>query len=108
MKPLKRLRFPCALGAVSFDFAWASKEVEYWREWHREFADPAKRGRGFLELVGANGKPLKPMSSKGGAWSLFLASGSNSLTARACRATVGHAPIGEYRLRFHPGEPTSC
>jgi len=29
-------------------------------------------------------------------------------TARACQATVGHAPIGEYQLRFHPGEPMSC
>jgi len=93
---------------VSFDFAQASKEVEYWREWHKEFSNPAKQGRRFLQLVGANGKPLKPTSSKGGAWSLFLASGSNMLTARACRATVGHAPIGEYRLRFHPGELTSC
>jgi len=83
---------------VSFDFTWAAREVEYWKEWHREFADLVKWGRGFLELVGLNGKPLKPTSSKGGVWSLFLASGSNALTARACRATMGHAPIGEHCL----------
>jgi len=105
----KAAKIPLRPGCrVSFDFAWAAKEVVYRQKWHKEFADPVKWGRGFLELVGANGKPLKPMSSKGGAWSLFLASGSNSLTARACRATVGHAPIGEYRLCFHPGEPTHC
>jgi len=66
---------------VLLDFMRASKEVAYQQEWHKEFANPAKWGRGFLELVGANGKPLKPTSSKGGAWSLFLASGSNLLTA---------------------------
>ena len=33
---------------VLFDFAQASKDVDYWREWHKEFSDPAKRGRGFL------------------------------------------------------------
>ena len=82
--------------------------MAYQQEWHGEFANPAKRGRGFLELVGANGKPLKPMSLKGGAWSLFLTSGSNSLTARTCRATIGHAPMGEYHLHFHPGEPIHC
>jgi len=86
----------------------AAKEVEYWKEWHREFSDLAKQGRGFLGLVGLNGKPLKPMTSKGGAWSLFLVSSSNHMTARVCHATVGHAPIGEYCLQFHPGEPMHC
>jgi len=98
----------CPSCRVSFDFAHAAQEVEYWKEWHKEFADPAKRGRSFLELVGLNGRPLKPTTSKGGAWSLFLASSSNSMTDRVCRATVGHAPMGEYCLCFRPRELTQC
>ena len=106
---VKAAKIPLCPGCrVSFNFTWAAKEAEYWREWHKEFADPVKRGRGFLELVGLNGRPLKPTILKGGVWSLFLASGSNSMTVRTCRATVGHAPIGEYHLRFRPGEPTHC
>jgi len=93
---------------VSFDFVCAAKEMAYQKEWHKDFSDPVKQGRNFLELVGLNRKPLKPTTSKGGAWSLFLASGSNLMTARACRATVGHAPMGEYHLCFHPGELTHC
>jgi len=105
----KAAKIPLRPGCrVSFDFTQAAKEVAYWREWHKEFADTVRQGRGFLELVGLNGKPLKPTSSKGGAWSLFLASSSNSLMARVCRATISHAPMGEYCLRFHPGEPTHC
>ena len=82
--------------------------VAYRWEWHKEFSDLGNQGRGFLELVGFNRKPLKSTSMKGGVWSLFLVSGSNSLSARVCRATVGHAPIREYHLHFHPGEPTEC
>jgi len=106
---VKAAKIPLCPGCrVSFDFAWAAKEVAYWKEWHKEFADPRKQGRNFLELVSLNGRPLKPMTLKGGAWSLFLVSGSNSMTARMCRAVVSHAPMGEYRLCFHPGEPTHC
>jgi len=106
---VKAAKIPLCPGCrVLFDFTWAAKKVAYWREWHKEFTDPVKWGRGFLELVGLNGKPLKPMTLKGGAWSLFLASGSNLMTARMCRATIGHAPMGEYHLCFCPGEPTHC
>jgi len=35
-------------------------------------------------------------------------SNSNPLTARVCRAMVGHAPIGEYHLHFCPEEPIAC
>ena len=57
----------CPSCRTSFDFAWAAKEVEYQKEWHKAFADPGNWGRGFLKLVGLNRKPLKPMSMKGGA-----------------------------------------
>ena len=106
---VKAAKIPLCPGCrVLFDFTQAAKEVAYQKKWHREFTNPVKRGGGFLELVGLNSKPLKPTTLKGGAWSLFLTSGSNSMTARACRVTIGHAPMGEYHLRFHPGELTHC
>jgi len=105
----KAAKIPLCPGCrILFDFAWAAKEMAYQKEWHKEFANPVWQGRGFLELVGLSGKPLKSTSSKGGVWSLFLAASSNSLTARVCRATIGHAPMGEYCLHFHPGELTHC
>jgi len=53
--------------------------VQHQRGWHRNFADPGYWGRGFLDLVGWNGKTLKPTSAKGGIWNLVLLSGSNSI-----------------------------
>ncbi len=32
----------------------------------------------------------------------------NALAARAIRMLTGHAPLGEYRARFHPDRPTHC
>jgi len=105
----KATKIPLRPGCrVLFDFAWAAKEMAYQKEWHKDFSNPARQGKSFLELVGFNGRPLKPMTSKGGVWSLFLAASSNSMTARTCRATVGHAPMGKYCLHFHPGELTHC
>jgi len=56
---------------VLFDFICMAKEMGYWKEWHRDFADPGNWGRGFLELFGFNGKPLKPTSMKGGVCGVF-------------------------------------
>ena len=33
---------------------------------------------------------------------------SVTLCARASRTILGHVPIGEYRTRFFPNEPTAC
>jgi len=45
----KAAKIPLHLGCrVTFDFARATKEAGYQREWHKEFADPAKQGWGFL------------------------------------------------------------
>jgi len=108
-KVAKAAQIPLCPGCrVSFDFIQTTKEAAYWREWNKDFSDLGNQGHNFLPLVGFNSKPLKPMSLKGGVWSQFLVSGSNSLTARAYRATVGHAPIGEYCLHFHPGELALC
>jgi len=65
------------------------------------------KGRNFLELLNNNQNPLEPSAIKGGPW-LQHFSHSNSLYARATRAVVNHAPIGEYWLRFFPREDFSC
>ena len=63
--------------------------------------------RNFLELLNNNQNPLEPSAIKGSSWLQYF-SHSNSLYARATKAIVNHAPIGEYRLRFFPREDFSC
>jgi len=63
------------------------------------------KGRQFLELLNDNLNSIEPSYSK--SWLKFL-SYSNSLCARASRAIINHAPIGEYYLRFFPQEEFKC
>jgi len=71
-KAVKAAQIPlCPSCRVLFDFVHTTKETTYWREWHKEFSDPTKHGRNFLELVGLDGKPLKPMTFKGGGMESF-------------------------------------
>ena len=65
------------------------------------------KGQNFLDLLDDNLKPIEPSYSKGGPWLKFFGH-SNSLCARASRAIINHAPIGEYRLRFFPQEEFKC
>ena len=53
------------------------------------------KGRNFIELLDDNLNIIEPSYSKGGSWLKFFGH-SNSLCARAMRAIVNHAPIGEY------------
>jgi len=61
----------------------------------------------FLELCDEDKNPLEPSYSKGSTWLKYFGH-LNSLCARATRAIVNHAPIGEYRLRFLHQEDFSC
>ena len=75
--------------------------------WVSMFQHPKYRGFHLLDLKG-KGVPLQPMYLKnGGPW---LASFGESLSmmTRATRCVTGHAPSGEYRRRFFPGEPFWC
>jgi hypothetical protein len=76
--------------------------------WSGMFSFPSYRGHNFLILNdGMFGPPVKPSHLKKGPW--MRAFGDNpQLFARGCRATLCHAPIGEYRLRFFPSEDTNC
>ena len=47
------------------------------------------------------------MTTKGGSWLTYFGQ-SVTLCARATRAILNHAPIGEYRQRFFPAECTQC
>ena len=63
--------------------------------------------RQFLELFNNNLQSIKPSYSKEGLWLKYF-SHSNSLCARASRAIINHAPIGEYHLRLFPQEKFEC
>ena len=52
--------------------------------------------RNFLELLDNNLNTINPIYSKGGLQLKYFGH-SNSLCARATRAIVNHAPIGEYQ-----------
>ena len=61
----------------------------------------------FLDLLNSDDNIIKPSYIKGGSWLRYFGH-SNSLCARATRAIINHAPIGEYRLRFFLREDFSC
>jgi len=64
--------------------------------WRTAFNCPTVQGRHFLTLRGKNHKPLQLSYSKGGSWLTHFGQ-SVTLCARAIRAILNHAPIGEYR-----------
>jgi len=53
----------------------------------------------FINLLNENSNPIKLYAVKDSPWLKFFGH-SNSLYARATRAIINHAPIGEYQLRF--------
>ena len=65
------------------------------------------KGHQFLNLCDGDNNLLEPSYVKGGTWLKYFGH-SNSLCTRMTRATINHAPIGEYRLRFFPREDFSC
>ena len=75
--------------------------------WKQLFRDPDYRGHHFLELQDHKGAVLQPTYTKGGTWLHWL-NRDNPLCARACRAILNHAPIGDYYCRFNIQEPFSC
>ena len=61
------------------------------------------RGRQFLNVLDDNIHPIEPLYTKRGSWIKYFRH-SNLLCARATRAIVNHASIGEYCLCFFPNE----
>jgi len=66
-----------------------------------------QKGQQSLKLVDDENNPIEPLYTNGDFWLKFLGY-SNSLCARATRAIINHAPIGEYRLCFFSKEAFKC
>ena len=98
------LLFPCK---SSWEFSKKSKCNNILSNWKTAFQASNLKGQHFLELCDEDNNLLEPMYAKRGSWLKYLGH-SNSLCARATRAIINHAPIGEYRLRFFPREDFSC
>ena len=62
------------------------------------------RGRNFLKLLDDESNPFEPSVIKGSLWLQYFGH-SNFLCTRA---TVNHASIGEYWLRFFPRREFAC
>ena len=71
------------------------------------FNHPTIQCRHFLPLKDRNQRIIQSSYSKDGSWLLYIGK-SVILCARATRAILNHAPIGEYRQRFFPAECTQC
>jgi hypothetical protein len=84
---------------TSRDFMLQHFDVEATKAWHERFKDPSYRGHSFLDLKGSKGRPLQPSTRKGGPW-MFESAFGTAAFSRLCRCITGHAPLGEYRLRF--------
>ena len=93
--------------ATSLDGLRSKSTTSCLNAWRSSFSYPSSQGRHFLSLKGGNRKSLQPSYTKGGSWLLFIAE-SVTLCARATRAILNHAPIGEFRQCFFPAECTQC
>ena len=93
--------------ATSLDALRSKSTTSCLDAWRSSLSHPSSQGHHFLSLKGGNRKPLQPSYAKGGSWLPFIAE-SVTLCARATRAILNHAPIGEFRQRFFPAECTQC
>ena len=93
--------------ATSIDFLHSKSVISCLDTWRTLFNHPTVQGRHFLLLRDRNQRFLQPSYSKGGSWLPHIGQ-SVTLCARATRAILNHAPIGEYRQHFFPAERTQC
>jgi len=96
--------FPCK---SSWDYCKKHECNSVLSQWKMSFQASDLKGKNFLELLDSDLNPIELSPIKGGPWLQHFGH-SNSLCARATRATVNHALIGEYCLRFFPREEFSC
>ncbi|KAF8666919.1 hypothetical protein AX14_006419 [Amanita brunnescens Koide BX004] len=77
-------------------------------QWQERFRDQTYRGSQWLPIRRKK-KRFKPSLVKD-ARNFFhnLAKGEASHLSRIAHAITNHAPTGEYRMRFFPGDPTDC
>ena len=107
-KDTRRFEFsPILPSKSSWDFCKKREWDSISMMWKMTFQASDLKGKKFLEFLDDDSKPLEPSTIKGGPWLQYFGQ-SNCLCARATRAIVNHAPIGEYRLRFFPMEEFAC
>ena len=92
---------------ISWDFCKKSNCDELTKLWKMTFQALDGKDNQFLDLLDDDLNIIEPSYSKDGLW-LQVFEHSNSLCARAVRAIINHAPIGEYRLRFFPNMDFTC
>jgi ribonuclease HI len=89
---------------ISFAFRRQGFRHEALAEWQKLAKDPAYRGR--QHLYGR--RPPVPSDRLTRSSLLAQTGHSSTTTARMMRATLNHAPTGEFRRRFFPREETDC
>jgi len=85
--------------ATSLDALQFKSIAAYLNAWRTSFAHPLSQGCHFLPLKGGIKNLLQPFYAKGKSW-LFFIGELVTLCARATRAILNHAPIGEFRQCF--------
>jgi len=93
--------------ATSLDALQSKSAAACLDAWRTSFALPSSQGHHFLPLKGSIKNLLQPSYAKDGGWLPFIGK-SVTLYARATRAILNHAPIGEFRQHFFPAECTQC
>ena len=96
-------RYPATL----LDALQSKSAVACLDAWRTSFARPSSQGRHFLPLKGGIKNLLQSSYAKGGGWLPFIGE-SVTLCARATRAILNHAPIGEFRQCFFSVEYIQC
>ena len=86
---------PIFICKFSWDFNRKNECDEIFNSWRITFQALNTKGRHFLNLLDDNLKPIKPLYSKRGLWLKFFGH-FNLLCARASKAIINHASIGEY------------
>ena len=92
---------------TSIDFLLAKADRLAEESWHELWQQASYRGSSVFDIENSKGKSLKPSTRKGGPWLKYVGHDS-ALTARSNRVLCGHAPIGEYRRRFHLAGDIYC
>jgi len=80
---------------------------EQQEQWVTDFTKGDTKGRDFLTTEMNKRYEFQPTYAKGRTW-LSLFGHSITFCARAIRTILNHAPISQYRARFHPQEPVAC
>jgi hypothetical protein len=92
---------------ISANFARREAVTRMLSGWNALFQTKKYVGSNFLPLYWGKNTLLVPTHVNSGPW-MRRTGHSHELTARLVRCITGDAPIGSFRSRFFPLEPTAC